>query len=62
MHDITYCMNRDCPYKDCVRHIVQAPLNTPVSMAWLDGTCRRYIGGLIDEAWNRRAKEAEQNG
>lgn len=49
MADITYCMNKNCPHKDCMRHLVQAPLNTPVSMAWLDRGCRRYIGGLVDE-------------
>lgn len=49
MADITYCMNKNCPHKDCMRHLVHAPISTPVSMAWFDGTCRRYIGGLVDE-------------
>ena len=49
MADITYCMNKDCPFKDCERHLTNAPLNMPVSMAWIDGTCRRYIGWVYDE-------------
>ena len=48
MADITYCMNSCCPFKDCERHIKNAPLKVVVSMAWLDGTCRRYIGWLVE--------------
>lgn len=50
MADITYCMNSCCPFKDCERHIKNAPQKGLVSMAWLDSTCRRYIGWLVDKA------------
>ena len=48
MADITYCMNMDCPFKDCDRHLCRAQ-NKMVSIAALDGTCRRYIAYLVDE-------------
>ena len=57
MADITYCANILCPFLDCERHGDKAPRNVPVSMAWLDGTCRRYIGWLVD-----MEKEADGNG
>lgn len=49
MADITYCMNNECPFTDCERHYNKAPRNVLISMAWLDKTCRRYIGHLVDE-------------
>ena len=55
--DITYCLNPDCPFTDCMRHSDNAPSGVPVSMAWLDGTCRRYIGWLVDIE-----KEVDGNG
>ena len=57
MADITYCANLFCPFLDCERHGDKAPRNVPVSMAWLDGTCQRYIGWLVDIE-----KEADDNG
>ena len=50
MADITYCMNNCCPFTDCERHSDNAPRGIPVSLAWMDGTCRRYIGWLVDQA------------
>ena len=50
MADITYCLNTCCPFTDCMRHSDNAPRGIPVSMAWLDGTCRDYIGWLVDQA------------
>ena len=52
MADITYCMNMSCPFKDCDRHLCQVKnknRNEMVSIAALDGTCRRYISYLVDE-------------
>lgn len=48
--DITYCMNVYCPFTDCERYSANAPRGILVSLAWLDGTCRRYIGWLVDQA------------
>ena len=47
MGDITYCANKDCPFSDCNRHLDNAPRNGMVTMAWLDRTCRDYIGWLV---------------
>ena len=48
-HDITYCLNWQCPFTDCERHGVNAPRDVPVSCAYLDGTCRRYIEHVLEE-------------
>ena len=49
MADITYCINASCPFKDCDRHPLQLKgKNCEVSFAALDGTCRRYLGYLVD--------------
>lgn len=55
MADITYCINKECPFKDCERHpskISKAAMNGKgyVSVANYDGVCRRYISHLVDEA------------
>ena len=47
MADITYCANSKCPFKDCLRHISKAGMFN-VSVAPLDGTCRRYIRWLVE--------------
>lgn len=54
MSDITYCINGQCPFKDCERHpskISKAALQGTgyVSVVNFDGICRRYIGYLVDE-------------
>ena len=54
MTDITYCINRDCPFKDCERHLnkIRAEGRTGteyISVASFDGVCRRYISHLVDE-------------
>lgn len=49
MADITYCLNPDCPFKDCERHSDKAPVGVPVSSAYLDRTCRRYMKWLLYE-------------
>ena len=55
MADITYCINRDCPFKKCERHpskISKVALNGTgyVSIANFAGVCREYIGYVLDEA------------
>lgn len=56
MADITYCSNACCPFKGCKHHMTNAPLRVPVSMAYMDGTCKRYISWLVDQV------EEERNG
>lgn len=55
MADITYCANAQCPFNDCERHLSKASEAAIfgrgyVSMANLDGVCKRYIRHLVDEA------------
>jgi len=52
--NITYCANIACPFKDCENHLKNAKRNGGLSMAWLDATCRRYIGWLVDKAKDER--------
>ena len=54
MADITYCDNKDCPFKKCERHpskIAEACINGKgyVYVANYGGVCRKYISYLVDE-------------
>ena len=50
MSDITYCVNSDCPFKNCERHLSKNIKGKGyVSVANFDGVCRRYISYLADE-------------
>ena len=50
MLDRTYCINTECPFKDCDRHLSKIQSGTGyVSIANFDGVCERYIGYLVDE-------------
>ena len=48
MADITYCFNGNCPFTVCERHITNAPKGVPLSFAWLDAACRRYMDWLVE--------------
>lgn len=49
-YDRTYCDNKECPFKDCFRHISNRPkLYKYLSIADYSGTCRRYITWLVNE-------------
>jgi len=37
-HDITFCSNKKCRLKRCKRHLSNAPKNSEISMAELEGT------------------------
>ena len=55
MADITYCTNKDCPFKKCERHYSKASraalIGTGyVSVADYSGVCREYIGYLVDKS------------
>ena len=44
---ITFCSNKKCRLKRCKRHLSNAPKNSEISMAELEGTeyCPEGIGG-----------------
>ena len=47
-----YCINKNCPFKDCDKHLSQLLTTQPdgrtiIGTAALDGTCRRYITWLV---------------
>lgn len=44
-----FCVNRDCPFRDCFYHITHAPKKKIVTFRSMDGTCRRYIRWLVKE-------------
>lgn len=44
-----YCMNSQCPFKDCENHMKHAPRGFAVTTTDMDKTCRRYIGYLVEE-------------
>lgn len=48
-NDITYCVNADCPFKDCDRHLrrVKKKKGT-ISVASFDGVCEKYIEYLVE--------------
>ncbi len=59
MADITYCVNRRCPFEDCDRHLANIehlPPETVISVAPLDGTCRRYLEFLVEEIEDEEEK------
>lgn len=48
--NITYCINNDCPFKDCERHMAQIPTKEGVyTLANFDGVCKRYIKFVASE-------------
>ena len=51
MKDITYCSSADCPSKECkIRAQNQKfPPGTIISMADFSGTCRFYIGCILNQ-------------
>ena len=59
-YDVTYCAYKDCPFKDCESHLIHTkdfPVGTLASVADYSGTCRRYIGWLVD-----KVSKEEKNG
>ena len=50
LRDKTFCINTECPFKDCDRHpILLKGVRTIVSVAPLDGVSDRYIRYLVKE-------------
>lgn len=46
----TYCINSNCPFTDCNKHLVnvKSKTNKYVYVASVDGTCRKYLSYLLD--------------
>lgn len=48
--DMTFCTNKDCPFKDCERHNKHLKgVYGLASVADFSGTCRRYISYVVDD-------------
>lgn len=60
MDDMIYCVNADCPYKDCTKSILSLKdypdKKKMVSTANLGGICRRYVYWVAKEAGGRCKK------
>lgn len=54
MNDITWCVSKDCPSKDCKIHIskCKARPDELISMADFSGTCRYYIAWVLEKVEN----------
>ena len=51
MRDITYCTSTDCPSMECEIKVLNNKFlpGEVISMADFSGTCRFYIGWLLDK-------------
>ena len=53
MNDKTYCINTNCPFTECDKHLDQLKKNQCedeyVRVAAFDSVCRDYLGYLIDD-------------
>lgn len=49
----TYCVNADCPFKECDKHLQQLKKvkdkSEYIKVASLDGVCKDYLHYLLDE-------------
>lgn len=51
--DITYCINNNCPFKDCDKHMTYIPIKEGVyTLKAFDAVCERYIKFLASEVSN----------
>ena len=51
MKDVTYCVSSDCPSTECKLKLKNndIPAGTIISMADFSGTCRFYVGWLLEK-------------
>ena len=51
--DKTYCINTDCPFKKCDKHVWQLrnikDKTQKISVANFDGVCKDYLSYLLKE-------------
>lgn len=51
MKEKTYCINNDCPFKDCDKHLSQSKIKKGIiKVANFDGVCKRYLSYLLEVA------------
>lgn len=51
MNNKTYCINKDCPFKDCDKHLSQLKIKEGmVNVANFDGVCDRYLFYILEIA------------
>ena len=57
----TYCVNANCPFKKCDKHLQQLKKvkdkSEYVKVASLDSVCKDYLHYLLDEISNKTFKE-----
>lgn len=53
----TYCINADCPFKKCDKHVWQLrnikDKTQEISVAAFDGVCRDYLSYLVSKLKER---------
>lgn len=46
---MTYCINSECPFRDCEKHLSKSRSKGKVYVANYYSTCRRYITWVLKE-------------
>ena len=46
---MTYCINSECPFRDCEKHLSKSRSKGKVYVANFDGICKRYITWMLTE-------------
>ena len=46
---MTYCINSECPFRDCEKHLSKSKSKGKVYVANFDGICKRYITWVLKE-------------
>lgn len=59
----TYCVNADCPFKECDKHLLQLKKvkdkSEYIKVASLDSVCKDYLHYLLDEV--EESEQGNQN-
>ena len=46
---MTYCINSECPFRDCEKHLSKSRSKGKIYVANFDGICKRYITWMLKE-------------
>ena len=46
---MTYCINSECPFRDCEKHLSKSRSKGKVYVANFDGICKRYVTWMLKE-------------